>query len=103
MWLSDDDAQQVDLARRTFFGAWARLAEEPASNWHVIPKHHAAQHLLRDAVLTRRNPGSFWCFSGEHCMGVSNKSLGDNFQRDLDNRILRAGIVRFGLSALSSA
>ena len=100
MWLSDQDAQHLELARKTFFGAWARLAEEPDSNWTVIPKHHAAHHLLLDAVHGRRNPGGFWCYSGEHCMGVTKKSLGGNYQRGLDDRILKAALVRFGLSAL---
>jgi hypothetical protein len=102
LWLEDVEAQQVDLARRTLFGAWARLGMEPASNWPAIPKHHASQHLLKDTVATRRNPGSFWCYAGEHCMGVSKRSLGGNFQKGLDDRVLRAGLVRFGLSALDS-
>ena len=101
-YFTDQEAEQVDLARKTLFGAWARLKQERDSNWLVIPKHHAAQHLLRDAVRTRRNPGSFWCFSGEHVMGLSKRSLGGNFQVGLDDRILRAGLARWGLEAARS-
>ena len=101
-YFTDQEVKQVDLARKTFFGAWARLHEEPGNIWPVIPKHHAAQHVLRDAVRTRRNPGSYWCFAGEHVMGLSKRSLGGYFQKGLDNRILRFGLARWGIEAARS-
>ena len=101
-WLSDEEVARVDLARRTLFGAWRRLYTEAGgdgSMWGLLPKHHAAMHILHDIVLTRRNPGSYWCFSGEHHMGVSRKSFAGRYQSGLDNRILRSAVVRLGLNA----
>ena len=101
-WLSDGEAARVDAARRTLFGAWRRLYTEAGgdgSMWPILPKHHAAMHVLHDVVLTKRNPGGYWCFSGEHIMGVSRRSLAGQYQDGLDNRILRSSLVRLGLNA----
>ena len=103
-WLSDDEAATVDHCSRILFGAWARLRAEAAGTkyWGCIPKHHASMHLLADVVSTRRNPASYWCFSGEHMMGVSRRSLASQYQIGLDNRMLRSSLVRLGLKCKRS-
>ena len=104
-WLSDDEAASVDRCTRILCGAWTRLraGARGTKYWGTIPKHHAAMHLLADAVATRRNPASYWCFSGEHIMGVSRRSLARQYQNGLDNRILRSSLVRLGLICKRSA
>jgi hypothetical protein len=105
LWLSDAEAATVERSGRILLGAWARLRAdaEGTKYWGTIPKHHAAMHLLADALATRRNPASYWCFSGEHIMGVSRRSLARQYQNGLDNRILGSSLVRLGLICKRSA
>ena len=63
----------------------------------TLPKHHAAMHMLQDCARTRRNLGGFWCFAGEHLMGLCKKSLANNFQIGVDARVLRAALYRLGV------
>jgi hypothetical protein len=97
-WFTEEEAEQVDVARRILFPAWRNLVDASGGEfWPVLPKHHAILHMLRDAVRTRRNPGGFWCFSGEHLMGLCKKGLAGNFQIGVDDRVLRAGLYRLGV------
>ena len=98
-FLSDDEAAQVDLARSVLFPAWRALrTESHDERWPIIPKHHAAMHLCKDAVENRRNPGGFWCFAGEHLLGVWKGSLGGQNQIHLERRMLRAALLRLGFA-----
>ena len=97
-WFTDDEVAQVEFARRTLFPAWRTLAVGKPGFWPALPKHHAAIHMLADAVRTRRNPGGFWCFTGEHLMGLCKKSLSGNFQRGVDGRVVRAALYRLGVA-----
>ena len=94
-WLSDQNIEQVQLAQSVLFPAWRALHEEAGDGrWPVIPKHHAAMHIVADTVATRRNPSSFWCFAEKHLMGICKDSLGGNYQKGLERRMLRAGLFR---------
>ena len=97
-WFTDDEVAQVDFARRTLFPAWRTLLVGKPGFWPAFPKHHAAIHMLADAVRTRRNPGGFWCFTGEHLMGLCKTSLSNNFQRGVDGRLVRAALYRLGVA-----
>jgi len=105
LWLSDAEAATVERSGRILLGAWARLRAdaEGTKYWGTIPKHHAAMHVLADVDASRRNPASYWCFSGEHIMGVSRRSLARQYQNGLDNRILGSSLVRLGLICKRSA
>ena len=99
-WLDDAEIEQLQVARRVFFPSWRFLAEHgDDGTWQRLPKHHAAMHMLDDAVRTRRNPAGFWCFAGEHLMGLCKKSLAGQFQIGVDDRILRAALYRLGVVA----
>ena len=98
-WLTDAEVAQVELARGVLFPSWRDLAERGEGTWPRLPKHHAAMHMLLDAVQTRRNPAGFWCFAGEHLMGLCKKSVATGFQIGVDNRILRAALYRLGVVA----
>ena len=97
-WLSDQDIGQVQLAQTVFFPAWRALHEEAGDGrWPIIPKMHAAMHILADTLATRRNPSSHWCFAGEHLMGICKNSLGGNYQKGLQRRMLRAALFQIAV------
>ena len=56
-------------------------------------------HIIKDCLASRRNPGSYWCFAGEHLMGLCKRSLGLNFQRGIERRMLRASLFRLSVVA----
>ena len=94
-WLSDQDIEEVVLAQSVLFPSWAALHSEAADgSWPVIPKLHAAMHIVADTVANRRNPSSHWCFAGEHLMGICKGSLGGNYQQGLERRMLGAALFQ---------
>ena len=100
MWLNDAEVTQVELCRSVLFPSWRLLYEESrGERWPIIPKHHACMHVLKDCVETRRNPASYWCFAGEHLMGLCKRSLGMQFQRGIERRMLRAALFRLSVAA----
>ena len=96
-WLTEAEVGQVELARTVLFRSWNVLAANAEGKWAALPKHHAAMHLLDHVLSTRRSPATYWCFSGEHIMGVSRRSLAGQYQIGLDRRILLSSLVRLGL------
>ena len=96
-WLTEAEVGQVELARTVLFRSWNVLAANAEGKWATLPKHHAAMHMCKDAVETGRNPGGWWCFGGEHLMGLCKQSTGGNFQPQLDHRILMAALYRLGV------
>ena len=89
----------MELARGVLFHSWRVLAADAGEGkWATLPKHHAAMHVLKDTVESKRNPGGWWCFGGEHLMGLCKKSLGGNFQNGVDSRVLRAALFRIGVA-----
>ena len=98
-WLSDNDVEQIRLAASVLFPAWRWLRDDSSeTRWPIIPKMHAVMHIVQDALQNRRNPSGFWCFAGEHLMGVCKKSLGGQFQIHLDRRMLRCALLRLGMA-----
>ena len=97
-WLSDGEVAQDQFAPSVLFPAWRALVVDSNEEfWPTLPKHHASMHMLQDAIRTRRTPGGFWCFAGEHLMGLCKKSLNNNFQVGVDGRVLRAALCRLGV------
>ena len=100
LWLDDQEAAQVEVAQSVFFTGWRWLYEEARGQmWPILPKHHAMMHIIKDCLASRRNPGSYWCFAGEHLMGLCKRSLGLNFQRGIERRMLRASLFRLSVVA----
>ena len=99
-WLDDGEIAQVEVAARALFPAWRMLYEEArGEKWPILPKHHAMMHILKDCIASRRNPASYWAFAGEHLMGLCKRSLGNQFQKGIERRMLRAALFRLFLCA----
>ena len=100
MWLDDGEVAQVEVARGVLFPSWRMLYEEErGEKCPIIPKHHAMMHILKDVVESCRNPASYWAFAGEHLMGLCKRSLGMQFQRGIERRMLRAALFRLSVAA----
>ena len=100
MWLNDNEVSQVEAATAALFPSWRMLYEESrGEKWPILPKHHAMMHILRDCISSRRNPASYWAFAGEHSMGLCKRSLGNQFQRGIERRMLRAALFRLSVCA----
>ena len=100
MWLDDGEVAQVEAATGVLFPAWRFIYEFwEGEYWPILPKHHAMMHILKDCIASRRNPASYWAFAGEHLMGLCKRSLGNQFQRGIERRMLRAALFRLSTAA----
>ena len=100
MWLDDGEVAQVEVGTGVFFPPWRMLYEEACgAKWLILPKHHAMMHILKDCIAGRRNPASYWAFAGGHLMGLCKRSLGGQFQRGIERRMLCAALFRLSVSA----
>ena len=100
MWLDDGEVAQVEAATGVLFPAWRMLYEEArGERWPILPKHHALMHILKDCIASHPYPMSYWAIAGEHLMGLSKRSLGGQFQRGIERRMLRAALFRLSTTA----
>ena len=43
--------------------------------WSLLPKHHQYGHLIRNVLVSNRNPGSHWCFADERYVGTIKRVI----------------------------
>ena len=106
-WLSDEEAAELDTARRTaLFSNHAISAEMIASGvtrFPQTPKHHCTDHCLRDASKSKLNPSWHWCFADEDFIGKMKK-LGNKVPANsFSLRLIERYVVRFFSNIRSGA
>ena len=99
-WLSDAEARALDVAREASLQGYGALAAEaaaahpPRPMFRLVPKHHAWDEALRDAVGGGRNPGHHWCFGDEDFIGRVKRIAAGTHGTSMSRRVLQRYMCR---------
>eukprot|EP00969_Alexandrium_andersonii_P282694 12497454-Alexandrium_andersonii.AAC.1 len=101
MWFTDDRARAFAEAGRTLFDNWRCLAHEAQlqkrPRWQVRPKHHALEHTIISASITKRNPRTHWCFKDESQIGLIKKLAQKSHPSTVSLRVLTSAYIKWAL------
>ena len=92
--LNDEDIAAVQRAGRSVLSSWRALLDDATATgrflWHMVPKIHEFQHLVKIIGITKRNPASHWVFGDESNIGLVKAMAKNIHATTLSQRALEA-------------